>query len=141
MLKLALPHVNVLSKVDLLTLYGDLPFTLDFFTEMMNLGPLMRYVNAPFSSLAEIRRKEQEELEKNNGEYPDIDDKELENDEFSELDKNEQETGRSKLQQKYYKMTEAICEVVENYGLVSFVPLNIEDVQVGSTHWCREDFL
>lgn len=143
MLKLGLPHINVLSKVDLLTMYGDLPFTLDFFTEMLNLSPLLRYVNAPYSSLAEIKQKEEEEIAKNNGEYPDIDEDDV--DDYSDggshnkLDQTEQETGRSKLQQKYYKMTEAICEVVENYGLVSFVPLNIEDVQVYSM-FCFENF-
>lgn len=39
--------------------------------------------------------------------------------------------GRSKLQQKFYKMSSALCEVVDDYGLVSFHPMNIEDVEVG----------
>ena len=34
MLRIALPHVNVLSKIDLLPLYGQLPFNLDFYTEV-----------------------------------------------------------------------------------------------------------
>lgn len=128
MLKIGLPHVNVLSKVDLLTMYGDLPFTLDFFTDLMNLAPLLRYVNAPFSNLSEIRQQEEQDIANNNGEYPDVDD---DDDNYGvNHDNSEDRTGRSKLQQKYYKMTEAICDVVENYGLVSFVPLNIEDVQV-----------
>lgn len=42
MLRLGLPHINVLSKVDLLCMYGPLPFNLDFFTEMMDLMPLVR---------------------------------------------------------------------------------------------------
>jgi len=34
---------NVLcSQVDLLPMYGPLPFKLDFFTECMNLAPLLR---------------------------------------------------------------------------------------------------
>jgi len=42
MLRLALPHVNVLSKVDLLSHYGPLPFNFDFFTELADLTPLIR---------------------------------------------------------------------------------------------------
>lgn len=34
MLHLELPHVNLLSKVDLLPSYGDLAFNLDFYTEV-----------------------------------------------------------------------------------------------------------
>jgi hypothetical protein len=32
MLRLALPNVNVLTKIDLLPRYGQLPYNLDFFT-------------------------------------------------------------------------------------------------------------
>ena len=34
MLHLELPHVNVLSKVDLIEQYGQLDFNLDFYTEV-----------------------------------------------------------------------------------------------------------
>lgn len=40
MLQLELPHVNVLSKIDLITTYGDLPFNLDFYTEVQDLSYL-----------------------------------------------------------------------------------------------------
>ncbi|KAL0957911.1 hypothetical protein HGRIS_000092 [Hohenbuehelia grisea] len=40
MLHLELPHVNVLSKVDLITQYGDLDFNLDFYTEVQDLSYL-----------------------------------------------------------------------------------------------------
>lgn len=42
MLRLGLPHINVLSKIDLLPQYGNLPFSLDFYTEMLDLTPLLR---------------------------------------------------------------------------------------------------
>ena len=32
MLRLHLPHINVLTKIDLLPRYGNLPFNMDFFT-------------------------------------------------------------------------------------------------------------
>ncbi|VDM31188.1 unnamed protein product [Hydatigera taeniaeformis] len=41
MLQLSLPHVNVLSKIDLVELYGRLPFNLDFFAEVLNLSHLV----------------------------------------------------------------------------------------------------
>ena len=41
MLQVELPHVNVLSKVDLIEQYGRLPFNLDFFTEVMDLSYLV----------------------------------------------------------------------------------------------------
>jgi hypothetical protein len=44
MLRLALPHINVLTKVDILPNYGQLPFTFDFFTELNDLNPLARLV-------------------------------------------------------------------------------------------------
>jgi len=40
MLHLELPHVNVLSKVDLIKQYGDLDFNLDFYTEVQDLSYL-----------------------------------------------------------------------------------------------------
>ncbi|KAK9383432.1 uncharacterized protein V2V93DRAFT_361853 [Kockiozyma suomiensis] len=41
MLQLDLPHVNVLSKIDLLSNYGQLPFNLDFYTEVQDLKYLL----------------------------------------------------------------------------------------------------
>ncbi|GAA6024658.1 hypothetical protein JCM11491_003455 [Sporobolomyces phaffii] len=41
MLQLELPHINVLSKIDLLALAGDLPFNLDFYTEVQDLTHLL----------------------------------------------------------------------------------------------------
>lgn len=34
MLHLELPHVNVLSKADMVEAYGELPFNLEYFTEV-----------------------------------------------------------------------------------------------------------
>ncbi|KAJ6546953.1 hypothetical protein B0H19DRAFT_1074929 [Mycena capillaripes] len=40
MLHLELPHINVLSKVDLIAQYGDLDFNLDFYTDVQDLSYL-----------------------------------------------------------------------------------------------------
>ena len=37
------PHVNVLSKVDLIEKYSKLPFNLDFFTDVLDLSFLLQH--------------------------------------------------------------------------------------------------
>ena len=37
------PHVNILSKVDLIEKYAKLPFNLDFFTEVLDLSYLLQH--------------------------------------------------------------------------------------------------
>jgi len=41
MLQVALPHVNLLSKVDLVEKYGKLQFNLDYYTEVLDLDYLL----------------------------------------------------------------------------------------------------
>ncbi|KAL6764987.1 GPN-loop GTPase [Haematococcus lacustris] len=79
MLHLELPHINVLSKVDLLRQYGQLDFSLDFYTEVHDLQYLVRALgDSPFNA-------------------------------------------------RYRKLSAALCEVVQDFGMVSFVPLVIQD--------------
>jgi hypothetical protein len=40
MLQLEIPHINVLSKMDLITQYGELPFNLEYYTEVQDLSYL-----------------------------------------------------------------------------------------------------
>ncbi|KAF7319860.1 GPN-loop GTPase 2 [Mycena kentingensis (nom. inval.)] len=46
MLHLELPHVNVLSKIDLISRYGDLDFNLDYYTEVQDLSYLENALTA-----------------------------------------------------------------------------------------------
>lgn len=78
MLQLELPHLNVLSKIDLITKYGDLPFNLDYYTEVQDLEYLQY-----------------------------------------ELDKDPRSA-------KYGALNKAICEIVEEFGLVGFQTLCVE---------------
>ncbi|VDL96979.1 unnamed protein product [Schistocephalus solidus] len=49
MLQLGLPHVNVLSKIDLIEQYAPLKFNLDFFTEVLDLSYLVEQLDdVPF---------------------------------------------------------------------------------------------
>ncbi|KAL4244951.1 GPN-loop GTPase family protein [Abortiporus biennis] len=77
MLHLELPHINVLSKVDLIKQYGDLDFNLDFYTEVQDLSHLENLL--------------------------------------------------SKASPRYAALNMAICSLVEDYGLVGFETLAVED--------------
>ncbi|XP_030074309.1 GPN-loop GTPase 2 [Microcaecilia unicolor] len=79
MLHVELPHVNVLSKMDLIEQFGRLAFNLDFYTEVMDLSYLLDHLASdPFF-------------------------------------------------QHYRRLNEKLVEVIEDYSLVSFVPLNVQD--------------
>lgn len=79
MLHLELPHVNVLSKVDLLEQYGPLAFNLDYYTDVQDLSYLQRLLSQDPRTA------------------------------------------------KYRKLTAALCEVAEDFALVQFSTLNIQD--------------
>jgi len=81
MMQLEMPHINVLSKIDLLSTYGQLPFDLKYYTEARELGYLL-----------------------------------------SSLD-----TGPRS--QKMEKLNRAMVELVEEYSLVGFETLAVEDKQ------------
>jgi len=79
MLQLELPHVNVLSKIDLIEKYGKLDFNLEFYTDVMDLSYLQQH---------------------------------LDQDPFSK---------------KFAKLNKALCGLIEDFSLVAFHTLNIED--------------
>lgn len=85
MLHLELPHVNILSKIDLIERYGPLQYNIDFYTDVLDLSYLMSNKN-------------------------------------SKKDKFQ-----PKLAKKYRKLNQALCEVVQDYSLVSYIPLNVQD--------------
>ncbi|KAF9167399.1 GPN-loop GTPase 2 [Actinomortierella ambigua] len=79
MLQLELPHVNVLSKIDLIETYGRLPMSLDFYTNVADLSFLEYHLNQdPFMA-------------------------------------------------KFKQLNKALCELVEDFGLVGFETLCIQD--------------
>ncbi|KNC78437.1 hypothetical protein SARC_09137, partial [Sphaeroforma arctica JP610] len=79
MLQIALPHINVLSKVDLIERYDKLAFNMDFYTDVLDLNHLLHtFSEDPFL-------------------------------------------------QRYKKLNSILCELVEDYGLVNFYPLNVQD--------------
>ncbi|NXY80173.1 GPN2 GTPase, partial [Glareola pratincola] len=79
MLHVELPHVNILSKMDLIEQYGKLAFNLDYYTEVLDLSFLVDHLASdPFF-------------------------------------------------RNYRRLNEKLVEVIEDYSLVSFVPLNVQD--------------
>lgn len=124
MLRLALPHVNVLSKVDLLAHYGPLPFNFDFFTELSDLTPLVRYVDAPYLSEEELAAADSQAAAA-------ADESEV----GSEGESGAHTTTRNQLQSnskraKFTKMSEALCDMLSDFSLVSFLPISINDAEV-----------
>ncbi|KDR16578.1 GPN-loop GTPase 2 [Zootermopsis nevadensis] len=82
MLQMELPHINVLSKIDLVLQYGDkMQFGIDFYTEVLDLGYLLE-----------------------------------------SLDENP-------ITRRYKKLNTALVSLVEDYSLVTFIPLNVQDQQ------------
>lgn len=82
MLQLDLPHLNVLTKIDNLSNYTQLPFNLDFYTEVQDLSFLLPHLEAESSRLSHS---------------------------------------------KFGALNTAIIDLVEEFGLVAFETLAVED--------------
>ncbi len=114
MIRLELPTVNVLSKMDLLSSYGTtLPLPLDFYTEC---GDLERLI--PFLYPTDIPNDES------------IIDPVEENDEYDIADDPEyrrvlRKRQTSKFSMRYEKLHRSLAELVDDYSLLSFSPLDI----------------
>ncbi|CAJ0753078.1 11412_t:CDS:2, partial [Entrophospora sp. SA101] len=79
MLQIELPHINVLSKIDLMESYGKLAFNLNFYTEVQDLSYLLQKLDKdPFTS-------------------------------------------------KFKELNKALCGLIEDFSLVGFYTLCIED--------------
>ncbi|KAB2076218.1 hypothetical protein ERO13_A06G024300v2 [Gossypium hirsutum] len=79
MLHLELPHVNVLSKIDLIESYGKLSFNLDFYTDVQDLSYLQHHLDQDPRSA------------------------------------------------KFRKLTKELCDVIEDFSIVNFTTLDIQD--------------
>lgn len=79
MLHLELPHINVLSKIDLIGKYGKLAYNLEFYMDVQDLSYLQHDLDQDPRSM------------------------------------------------KYRKLTKGLCDVIEDFGLVNFTTLDIQD--------------
>ncbi|SBS85462.1 XPA binding protein 1, putative [Plasmodium ovale curtisi] len=154
---LELPHVNVFSKIDLLKYFkDDLNFPLSYYVEAQNLSQLMlyaRYQNWSSDSEEEAAgdgtaknateagaevsghsaAKAGEEV--TNGSDGNRVDVNGESHHFVHAVKRDIDEGNiknakknySKFSNKYIKLNEYICETVEDYNMINFALLDIQD--------------
>lgn len=108
MLRLELPTVNVLSKVDLLAGYGELPMQLEYFTECHDLDRLVPFLDHSASAAQD-------------------DDHDIAED--TEYQQARQRRRHSTFSRKLERLHANLAEVVEDFGLLSFVPLDISSAE------------
>ena len=107
-------HAPTYEQVDLLRHYGPLPFNLDFYTEMLDLTPLAKCVNSYRIGI----------FDEDNDELSVVDEERLDRIEAIRAEKE------SLLSKKRRRISEALAEVLTDFGLISFLPMNIEDGEV-----------
>lgn len=101
MLQMDLPHLNVLTKIDNLQNYPNLPFNLDYYTEVQDLHYLLPHLNReqtsgiPGPTTASIGK---------------------------DIDMEDEEPTS-----KFSALNSAIVELVEDFALVGFETLAVED--------------
>ncbi|KAL7515219.1 hypothetical protein ACHAXN_012627 [Cyclotella atomus] len=137
MMRMELPCVNVLSKMDLLGGIGannikqkdgsesdsdddfasdghsPMPFNLEFFTQCHDLHRLLDYLDSnPMDFISGAVTNEDKEY---------MDD--------PEYQKARQRTRNSNFYRKYRKLHHELCDLVDDFGLLSFLPLSIQDAE------------
>ncbi|SOV76336.1 XPA binding protein 1, putative [Plasmodium sp. gorilla clade G3] len=140
---LELPHVNVFSKIDLLKYFKhDLKFPLSYYVEAQNLNQLILYETYKNYSSSEdenlsynynknlnnkMTNTNVENYNKNVMRTDNINYNELKQDPFLyDIIKNEKKNYK-KYSNKFLKLNEYICETVEDYNLINFALLDIQD--------------
>ncbi|KAL1389531.1 hypothetical protein HDK64DRAFT_94406 [Phyllosticta capitalensis] len=112
MLQMDLPHINVLTKIDNLRNYPDLPYNLDFYTEVQTLDYLIPHLEAEQGSRFGGRPQVEEKDEDGDENLDDLDDAEP-----------------LKPKSKFSALNHAICEMIDSFGLLAFHTLAVEDKQ------------
>lgn len=110
MLRLELPTVNVLSKVDLLSRYGQLNFNLDYYTDCHDLDRLVPFTDQSNVDTETLQEEEEADL--------------AEDVEYQRARKQRQ---GSPLSRKFTKLYTGLAEVVGDFGLLHFLPLDVSD--------------
>mmetsp|Transcript_13196 Transcript_13196/g.30442 ORF Transcript_13196/g.30442 Transcript_13196/m.30442 type:complete len:402 (-) Transcript_13196:3140-4345(-) len=123
MLKLELPTVSVLSKVDLLVNYGPLPFSLNYFTDCNDLERLIPYLQqtGDFDSNDNeddfaVSTQQQDFDEDNYADDPDY-------------QRARKIKTSSPFFRKHTRLHKVMAEIVEEFGLISFLPLDISSAE------------
>jgi GTPase SAR1 family protein len=117
MLRLELPTVSILSKIDLLANYGPLPFSLDFFTECQDLERLLPFLQGGSGN---------DNQDDDHGDNFDCGDDFTEDKDYQ---KARRRTRSSPFFRKHEKLHRVLAEVIEDFGLLSFIPLDISSAE------------
>jgi len=106
MLQMDLPHLNVLTKIDNMRNYGDLPFNLDYYTEVQDLNYLLPHLdreqNSGIPGPAPVPTRDTSDMD---------------------VDGEDEDEPTS----KFSALNKAIVELVEDFALVGFETLAVED--------------
>eukprot|EP00752_Nemacystus_decipiens_P007325 g6554.t1 len=149
MLRLELPHINVLSKVDLIEQMGPLPFNLEFFTECQDMRQLLAYLDAPpdtdeaLHGAGDDGEHDHQSRDRSGGREAGPEGGSDRQDGVEADATGRVGCGggggaagggdgggrRRRRNERFHKLTEEICDVVDSYGLVCFYPLNIQDAE------------
>mmetsp|Transcript_21699 Transcript_21699/g.30421 ORF Transcript_21699/g.30421 Transcript_21699/m.30421 type:complete len:414 (-) Transcript_21699:22-1263(-) len=124
MIRLELPAVNVLSKVDLLSQYGDsMPFALEYFAECHDLSRLVDYLEQDRKDgdgiVVEVGSDKQKKKIYTTRTIAD-------DPEYQEALARRRNTT---LYKKHRRLHESLCELVEDFSLLQYMPLNINDAE------------
>ncbi|KAI9752843.1 MAG: hypothetical protein M4579_005458 [Chaenotheca gracillima] len=100
MLQMDLPHLNVLTKIDKISSYAPLAFNLDFYTEVQDLSYLLPALEAEGSAPSPAASRQRTSAKPVKHKIP---------------------------PNKFAGLNKAIVELVEEFGLVGFETLAVED--------------
>jgi GTPase SAR1 family protein len=136
MIRLELPHLNVLSKVDMLPHYGELPFGLDFFTDVLDMQHLAACITDE-SAIGHIRKRAREKHPASAAATSGFDHESLCSHSSSDDDTGKTEPKleaaktaqqrRRKFMEKYRRLNSKIGEVIEDYNLLAFLPISLKE--------------
>ncbi|PNS18800.1 GPN-loop GTPase 2 [Sphaceloma murrayae] len=110
MLNLPYPCINVLSKIDNLSRNEPLPFNLDFYTEVQDLSQLLPHLEAEQAGITLSTLSSDPTI-----------------DPVSILEQIRARDGPDAGGNKWTKLNEALIQLIDDFGLVSFQPLAVED--------------
>jgi GPN-loop GTPase len=122
MLRLELPTVSVLSKVDMLATYGSeqLPFALDYFTECHELERLVPFLSTTPNNAVHSAASDPTDN--------DVDDEALLLDNVA-YQQARRKRRASPMAIKHDRLHRALAEVVDDYGLLNYVTLDISNAE------------
>jgi GTPase SAR1 family protein len=128
MMRLELPTVSVLSKIDLLANYGPLPFGLDYFTDCQDLDRLLPFLQGRGRGGGGGADDEHDDI------FDDTAIKYEQEEEFDYADdpdyqKAKRVTRSSPFFRNHEKLHRILAEVVDEFGLLSFLPLDISSAE------------